>query len=78
MQLFSDFFQSTAIAQMDWRTLVMYAIIILLFYLALVKKFEPMLLIPISFGMLLTNIPGAELFHMELFLRGNRLYAGAA
>ena len=68
MQLFSDFFQSTAIAQMDWRTLVMYAIIILLFYLALVKKFEPMLLIPISFGMLLTNIPGAELFHMELFL----------
>ncbi len=47
---------------------VMYVIIGVLFYLAIVKKFEPMLLLSISFGMLLANLPGANLFHMDLFL----------
>ncbi|MBE6599286.1 MAG: sodium ion-translocating decarboxylase subunit beta [Ruminococcaceae bacterium] len=46
----------------------MYVIIGVLFYLAIVKKFEPLLLLPISFGMLLANLPGAELFHMDLFI----------
>lgn len=46
----------------------MYLIIIVLFYLAIVKKFEPLLLLPIAFGMLLANIPSAELFHMDLFI----------
>lgn len=50
------------------KTLVMYVIIIALFYLAIVKKFEPLLLLPISFGMLLANLPGAELMHLEWFL----------
>ena len=50
------------------KTLIMYVIIGLLFYLAIVKKFEPLLLVTIAFGMLLANLPGAELFHMELFL----------
>lgn len=52
----------------SWKTLVMYAIIALLFYLAIVKKFEPLLLLPIAFGMLLANLPGAGLIHMEFFL----------
>ncbi len=55
------------IANADWRSLVMYAIVMLLFYLAIVKKFEPLLLVPIAFGMLLTNLPGAAMMHMELF-----------
>ena len=42
-----------------------------LFYLAIVKKFEPLLLLPIAFGMLLTNLPGAGLFHPELFDGGH-------
>ncbi|MBQ2545952.1 MAG: sodium ion-translocating decarboxylase subunit beta, partial [Clostridia bacterium] len=46
----------------------MYVIIGLLFYLAIVKKFEPLLLLPIAFGMLLANLPGANLYHMELFI----------
>ena len=50
------------------KTLVMYVIIGLLFYLAIVKKFEPLLLLPIAFGMLLANLPGADLYHMELFI----------
>ena len=50
------------------KTLVMYVIIGGLFYLAIVKKFEPLLLLPIAFGMLLANLPGADLFHMDLFI----------
>ncbi len=43
----------------------------ILFYLAIVKKFEPLLLLPIAFGMLLTNLPGAGLYHPELFEGGH-------
>ena len=49
------------------KYLVMYVIIGALFYLAIVKKFEPLLLAPIAFGMLLANLPGAGVFHMEFF-----------
>ena len=55
----------------DWVTiaqyLAMYVIIGVLFYLAIVRKFEPLLLLPIAFGMLLANLPGAELIHLEMF-----------
>ncbi len=50
------------------KTLIMYAIVGVLMYLAIAKKFEPLLLLPIAFGMLLANLPGAELFHMDLFI----------
>lgn len=55
----------------DWQCLVMITISCVLFYLAIVKKFEPLLLLPIAFGMLLTNLPGAGLFHEELFAGGH-------
>jgi len=56
----------------DWlKTLAMIAIACVLLYLAIVKKFEPMLLMPIAFGMLLTNLPGAELYHPVLFEGGH-------
>ncbi len=47
--------------------LLMIAISFLLLYLAIVKKFEPLLLLPIAFGMLLTNLPGAGMYHEEFF-----------
>ena len=50
-----------------WKYLVMYVIIGALFYLAIVKKFEPLLLLPIAFGMLIANLPGAELIHTDFF-----------
>ena len=50
-----------------WQYLVMYVIVGALFYLAIVKKFEPLLLMPIAFGMLLANLPGANLIHLEYF-----------
>ncbi|MBQ8448170.1 MAG: sodium ion-translocating decarboxylase subunit beta [Clostridia bacterium] len=57
-------------AEMLIKTLIMYCIVGALVYLAIVKKFEPLLLLPIAFGMLLTNLPGAEIFHMDWFVDG--------
>ena len=54
-----------------WKILVMILISLVLMYLAIVKQFEPLLLLPIAFGMLLTNLPGAEMFHEELFAEGH-------
>ena len=67
------FIQGTGIAQLmeqnDWYlTLIMFAISGVLVYLAIVKQFEPLLLLPIAIGMLLTNIPGANIYHPEYFL----------
>ena len=51
-----------------WQTLVMFAIVGVLIYLAIVRKFEPLLLLPIAVGMLLTNLPGAGMFHLDFFI----------
>ena len=45
----------------DWRVLVMLIISCVLLYLAIVKQYEPLLLLPIAFSMLLSNLPGAGL-----------------
>ena len=62
----------------DWRYGVMLLISFVLLYLAIVKKFEPLLLMPIAFGMLLTNLPGAGMFHAELFAGGHVHWADFA
>ena len=70
----SKFLNDTGFAQLfagNWLCLVMIVVACVLFYLAIVKKFEPLLLLPIAFGMLLTNLPGAGLFHPELFDGGH-------
>ena len=48
-----------SIAYGEWRNYIMLLISFILFYLAVVKKFEPLLLLPIAFGMFIVNIPGA-------------------
>ena len=55
----------------NWKCLIMIAISFILMYLAIVKGFEPLLLLPISFGMLCTNLPGADMFHEILFAGGH-------
>ena len=50
-----------------WQNLVMLAIACVLLYLAIVKKFEPLLLVGIAFGCLLTNLPNAGLYHQDLW-----------
>jgi sodium ion-translocating decarboxylase beta subunit len=52
---------NTGLYQMEWGQGLMLLVGILLIYLAIVKKFEPLLLLPIGFGALLSNIPGANL-----------------
>lgn len=62
------------------QALIMVAVACLLLYLAIVKKFEPLLLLPIAFGMLLTNLLGSEVYHEELFAGGHvnwGLFGGA-
>lgn len=73
MDAIVTFLQSTGIAQLGENplSLVMIAISCVLLYLAIVKKFEPLLLLPIAFGMLLTNLPGAGMYHAALFEGGH-------
>ncbi|MBE6959384.1 MAG: sodium ion-translocating decarboxylase subunit beta [Ruminococcaceae bacterium] len=54
-------------SQGGWQNLVMIAFGCVLLYLAIVKKFEPLLLCGIAFGCILTNLPGAGLYHQELW-----------
>jgi oxaloacetate decarboxylase beta subunit len=74
MEVFSDFAKQTGIGALAAdpeiliKTLIMYVIIGILFYLAIAKGFEPLLLLPIAFGMLLANLPGAALIHTEWFM----------
>lgn len=78
---FIGFFQSTAVyriftqgsglfsvASIDLGTIIMIGIACILIYLAVVKGFEPLLLLPMAFGMLLANIPGANIMHNEFFV----------
>ena len=58
-----------------WKTVVMFVIAGALVYLAIVKGFEPLLLLPIAIGMLLTNIPGADIFHANWFLEADINYS---
>ena len=55
----------------NYGYLVMLLVSFILMYLAIGKGFEPLLLLPISFGMLLTNLPGAEMFHEAIFAGGH-------
>ena len=83
MEAIMNFIQDTGfyrIATGDWKVLIMMVISFVLMYLAIVKKFEPLLLVPISFGMLITNLPGAEMYHEILFAGGHvnwEIFGGA-
>ena len=70
---FINFLETTGVARLFasadwWKTAIMFVIAGVLIYLAIVKQFEPLLLLPIAVGMLLTNLPGAGLFHLDMFI----------
>ena len=83
MEAILNFIQQTGfymIASGDWKVIIMILLSFVLMYLAIVKKFEPLLLLPIAFGMLCTNLPGAEMYHEILFAGGHvnwELFGGA-
>ena len=62
-----EFFSGMGFMQMDWQQGVMLLVSFFLLFLAIHKKYEPLLLLPIAFGMLLTNLPGAGMFHSEMW-----------
>ena len=72
MQIFTEglneFIKSAGIINVTIGQLIMIAISCVLLYLAIVKKFEPLLLLPIAFGMLLANMPIAGLMNNDLFM----------
>lgn len=69
----SEIFANSGWAQIfftdgGWKYAVMLAVACILLYLAIVRQFEPLLLLPIGFGMLMTNLPLDGIFHIEIFL----------
>ena len=75
-EILLDLWNSSGFAQISagfmdggWQNLVMLIIACVLLYLAIVKKFEPLLLVGIAFGCLLSNLPGAGLYHQDLWTK---------
>jgi oxaloacetate decarboxylase beta subunit len=64
---FGKIFDDSGFAHMTWQSLVMLIIAAVLVYLAIKKQYEPLLLLPIAFGMLLANLPLGELIHMNFY-----------
>ena len=62
LQILSQLLQESGFAKMTWESGVMILISFILFYLAIRKKFEPMLLLPIAFGIFLSNMPDSGVF----------------
>lgn len=75
MQIFLDtlvdLWKASAFSNTSPQQFIMLLISLVLMYLAIARGYEPLLLLPIAFGMALTNIPGANMFHPEFFLTTN-------
>lgn len=79
MDIFFDFLRTGAFGNLNWQYLVMIAVGCLFIYLAISKDYEPLLLIPIGFGILLGNIPFSEGLRLGVYEEGsvlNILYQG--
>ncbi len=78
-QVIMDFLGSTGFAAITWQQIVMIAVACLFLYLAIAKGFEPLLLVPIAFGMLLANLPLAGLMaHPETLIKFHAVQDQAA
>ncbi|MDR3072022.1 MAG: sodium ion-translocating decarboxylase subunit beta [Clostridiales Family XIII bacterium] len=73
--MFTESFQKlvdgSGFSNMSWQNAVMLVVSGVLMYLAIVKQFEPLLLLPIAFGVLLSNLPLSGLIHMEFYETGD-------
>ena len=67
MQDILNFFTSMGFMNIAWQQAVMLLVSFFLLFLAIKKQYEPLLLLPIAFGMLLTNLPMSGMFHEELW-----------
>ena len=72
--MFKNLWESSGFASGSWQNYVMILISFVLMYLAIVKKFEPLLLLPIAFGMFLINLPGAYEVVWGVYPEGSHAY----
>ena len=70
LQGLTDFLRLTGFAGITWQMAVMWAVVIVLLYLAIVKGFEPLLLVPIAFGALVANLPTRGVITTDLLPNG--------
>ena len=66
LDIIYEFFQSSGFGAVTWQQLGMMLVSFILMYLAIHKKYEPLLLLPIAFGMFLVNLPGVGLMDPPL------------
>ncbi len=67
LESLKDLFNQSAFVNITWQQGILIVVSLVLLYLGIVKKFEPLLLVPIAFGMLATNLPGSNVFNPELW-----------
>ena len=60
-EIMGEMLAQSGFAALTWKNLVMFAISFILLYFAIKKQYEPLLLLPIAFGMFLANLPLADL-----------------
>ena len=72
--MFTNLWKSSGLANGEWQNYVMILVSFVLMYLAIVKKFEPLLLLPIAFGMFLINLPGAYNVLWGTYPEGSHAY----
>ena len=73
-EMLKGLWEQMGLANGTWQNYVMLLVAFVLFYLAIVKKFEPLLLLPIAFGMFLVNIPGAYNVVWGTYPEGSHAY----
>ena len=73
---FSGLIDSSGFMGLDIKNIIMILLSFVLFYLAIKKQYEPLLMLPIAFGMLLTNLPFTGLYHPELWNPSTNPYFG--
>jgi oxaloacetate decarboxylase beta subunit len=74
MEILYNFFQNTGFALAEYRNLIMIAAGVLFIYLAIVKHYEPLLLVPIGFGILMGNVPVVEGMDLGIYQKGSVLH----
>ena len=67
VEVLTKIMQGSGFAALDWRTVVMLLIACVLLYMGIVKGYEPLLMVPIAFGMLLANLPVTGLFNEPVY-----------
>lgn len=68
--ILQNLWYDSGIAQLQWQQAVMIVLACVLLYFGIVKKYEPLLLVGIAFGILVSNIPGSNLYHPEWWTGG--------